>query len=534
MNVEGMSREALLAELLKTKLFLEQIIEYSPNSMWISDEHGTLILLNQACRNFMKVADDEVVGKYNVFSDNVIEEQGFMPLVRDVFEKGIITRFTTQYDTAALNNIEPEQTVQLYLDVHISPIIDIDGKVTNAIVQHSDITERILIEKALFKAKENAEESDRLKSAFLANMSHEIRTPMNGILGFSDLLSEQGLTLEEQQTYAGIIKKSGIRLLNIIKDLVDIAKIEAGQMEVSYVTTNLNEKIGDVYNLFKPEADKNGLKMTYLCGLPPEEAIIRTDGNKIVAILSNLVNNSIKFTTEGFVEFGYRKSGGFLEFYVKDSGEGIRYDQHDLIFQRFMQGESRIAKNPEGTGLGLSISKAFVEMLGGKIWLKSDLGKGATFFFTIPFSAGGIENLSGNGTEKLISTKNRPYKLKILIAEDDESSEILVEELVKDFSSKILYAKTGAEAVELYRNNPDIDLILMDIRLPETDGCLATYQIRQMNKDVVIIAETAFAMRGDREKALAAGCTDYITKPISKNLFIEMIDSYFGYGKGRM
>jgi signal transduction histidine kinase len=502
--------------------------------MWISDAQGTLILLNQACRSFMKVSDDEVVGKYNVFSDNVIDEQGFMPQVRAVFEKGITTRFTTHYDTAALNNIEPEQTVQLYLDVHISPIIDTDGKVTNAIVQHTDITERMMIEKDLFKAKENAEESDRLKSAFLANMSHEIRTPMNGILGFSELLSEQGLTPEEQKTYADIIKKSAVRLLNIINDLVDIAKIESGQMEVTYGTTNLNEKIVDVYSLFKPEADKNGLKMTYLCGLPSEEAIIRTDGNKIVAILSNLLNNAIKFTPEGFVEFGYRKMGEFVEFFVKDSGEGIRLDQHEVIFQRFIQGNNRIAKNHEGTGLGLSISKAFVELLGGKIWLKSDLGKGATFFFTIPFSAESSEKRTKNAADTLISAKNRPYKLKILIAEDDENSEILAEELVKDFSSKVLHAKTGAEAVELYRSNPDIDLILMDIKLPETDGYLATYQIRQISKDVVIIAETAFAMRGDREKAIAAGCTDYITKPISKNLFMELIDSYFGYGKGRM
>ncbi|MFA5300350.1 MAG: ATP-binding protein [Lutibacter sp.] len=247
----------------------------------------------------------------------------------------------------------------------------------------------------LVVAKEHAEESDRLKSAFLANMSHEIRTPMNGILGFAGLLTTPNLTGEKQQEYIRIIKESGNRMLNIINDIVSISKIESRILEVNISESNINEQLEYLHNFFKAETNKKGILLSYNNSLLEKDFVIKTDGEKLNAILINLVKNAIKFTNEGSIEFGCIKKGKFLKFYVKDSGVGIRKEQQSLIFERFRQGSESLCRDYEGAGLGLSISKAYVELLGGKIWVESDAGnlhanrnnqtKGATFYFTIPF-----------------------------------------------------------------------------------------------------------------------------------------------------
>ncbi len=248
-----------------------------------------------------------------------------------------------------------------------------------------DITERKDAEKTIIKAREKAEESDRLKSAFLANMGHEIRTPMNGILGFSELLKNPALTGREQQEYVSIIERSGARMLNIINDLIDISKIESGQMNVNISNCNINEQAGYLYSFFKPEAASKGLNFFYNCGLTSDNAIIKTDKEKVNAVLINLIKNAIKFTDDGFIEFGYSRKNGDLEFFVKDTGVGISQEQSKFIFERFRQGTDSLNRNYEGAGLGLSISKSFVGMLGGRIWMDSIPTKGSTFFFTIPY-----------------------------------------------------------------------------------------------------------------------------------------------------
>ncbi|MFA5298330.1 MAG: ATP-binding protein [Lutibacter sp.] len=240
----------------------------------------------------------------------------------------------------------------------------------------------------LKKAKEQAEESDRLKSAFLANMSHEIRTPMSGILGFADLLKSPELTRDKRYKYIEIIEKSGRRMLNIINDIVSISKIESGQSEISISETNINEQLEYIYSFFKPETDKKGIQLILNNTLSAKEAVFNTDKEKICAILTNLVKNAIKFTSQGIIEIGCNLKGNSepaeLEFYVKDTGEGISEEQKELIFERFRQGSDSLTRNYEGAGLGLAISKAYVEMLGGKIWVESENGMGAVFYFTIP------------------------------------------------------------------------------------------------------------------------------------------------------
>jgi len=252
-----------------------------------------------------------------------------------------------------------------------------------------DITERKKAEAALIVAKEKAEESDRLKTAFLANMSHEIRTPMNGIIGFANLLKEQNLSNDNHKKYVTIIERSGERMLNLINDIIDISNIEAGQIEVDLAEININEKIEDIHNLFLPEAEEKGLRLSLISSIPTKDAVIITDSDKVCAVLTNLLKNAIKFTKKGTIEFGcYIKrtsEKSEIEFYVKDTGTGIPKDQHQVIFERFRQGSESLSRDYEGAGLGLSISKAYVEILGGKIWLESALGKGSTFYCTLPY-----------------------------------------------------------------------------------------------------------------------------------------------------
>ena len=390
-----------------------------------------------------------------------------------------------------------------------------------------NITERKQFEMELIIAKERAEESDRLKSVFLANMSHEIRTPMNGILGFAELLKEPHLTDGEQQQYISIIEKSGKRMLNIIGDIVSISKIESGQMETIISETNINEQIEYIYTFFNPEAEKKGLQLLIKNTLPSKESIIKTDYEKLYAILTSLVGNAIKFTQTGSIELGVEKKGNYLEFFVKDSGEGIRHEVKTVIFERFRQDIDFKSRFNEGAGLGLSISKAYVEMLGGKIWLESEIGKGSTFYFTLPYIAESEANVVSKVVPSGIGADKQVNKLKILIAEDDETSESFLSIVLKVYCREILKAGTGDEAVEACRNNPDIDLVLMDVRMPKMNGYEATHQIRQFNKNVVIIAQTAYGLAGDREKAIDAGCNDYISKPFNKAILTALNQKHF-------
>ncbi|KAF0128695.1 MAG: Diguanylate cyclase/phosphodiesterase [Bacteroidetes bacterium] len=389
-----------------------------------------------------------------------------------------------------------------------------------------EMVEKKKISKELVFAKEKAEESDRLKSAFLANMSHEIRTPMNGILGFAELLNEPDLTGDEQQKCIDMIGKSGKRMLNIINDIVDISRIEAGLMKLDISESNVNEQIEYIYTFFKPEVKAKGIKLSFRNSLTAKEAIIKTDREKLYAILTNLVKNAIKYTSEGSIEFGYSVVTMHelpqLQFYVKDTGIGIPKDRQEAIFERFIQADIADKMARQGAGLGLAITKSYIEMLGGKIWVESEEGIGSTFYFTLPYT---IESLKESIEQQTEPSENNETirKLKILIAEDDEVSEMLINSYIKKFGKEILKARTGVEAVEICRDNPDIDLILMDIRMPEMNGYEATKEIRQFNKDVVIIAQTAYGLTGESAKAIKSGCNDYISKPIKKSELLRLL-----------
>ena len=394
-------------------------------------------------------------------------------------------------------------------------------------VVFTDVTKNKNYENELIKAKEKAEESDRLKSAFLANMSHEIRTPMNGILGFTELLKNADMSSEKYQEYISILQKSCNRLLNIINDIINISKVESGQMNISISKVNLNELNLFIYSFFKPEAEQNGTNIVFKKSLNSNEAYIYTDKEKVYAVIINLVKNAIKFTEKGSIEFGYDKKDKFIEFFVKDTGIGIRQKQKDIIFERFRQASEGDTRNYQGAGLGLSISKAYVEMLGGKIWVESEERKGSTFYFNIPFNNAPKEKNVNEDIVSDLKKENGIKNLKILIAEDDIASGIYLTKLVNQYCREVYNVVTGAEAVETCRNNPDIDLVLMDIQMSTMNGIEATKQIRKFNKDIIIIAQTAHAIIGDKEKVIEAGCNDYISKPIIKDELLTLIQKYF-------
>jgi signal transduction histidine kinase/CheY-like chemotaxis protein len=408
----------------------------------------------------------------------------------------------------------------------ISKPMCLGGEPIGRVWSFLDITERKEAEEELISALDKAEESNRLKSSFLTNMSHEIRTPMNGILGFTELLKNPNLSSEDQQSFIDLIQISGARMLNTINNIIDISRIESGIVKIDICDTNINDQIEFISKFFKKEVEIKGVSILHKIGLPPEEAIIKTDKEKVYGILTNLIKNAIKFTYDGSIEFGYEKKGEYLEYYVRDTGVGIPKKLHQIIFERFRQANDSNDRNFEGSGLGLSISKSYVEMLGGKIWVESLEGIGSTFYFTLPYNSVSknkvITGRIGNEKIKEAQIKN----LKILIAEDDETSKILLTKIVGVSGNEILYANKGVDAVMTCHDNPGIDLILMDISLPEMDGYEATRQIRQFNKKVTIIAQTAYGFSSDREKAMEAGCDDYISKPINKTLLLNLIEKY--------
>jgi hypothetical protein len=388
-----------------------------------------------------------------------------------------------------------------------------------------DITDLKLIEQKLEEAIERAQESDKLKSAFLANMSHEIRTPMNGIMGFADLLKNPGLSGERQQEFINIIHDSGKRMLNIIDELVDIAKIEAGQVDLHKKVEMINEIINDVHKFFSNEATSKGIELKTNKGFYNKESVIYTDINKLNQILGNLVKNAIKYTDKGFIEIGYTKEGDYIRFYVKDTGTGISEDQREKIFERFRQADMSIHRDYEGAGLGLSISKAYAELLGGEIWMTSKMNEGSTFYFTIPYE------LPEEKEKEVIKLTNVPNKqeineLTLLVAEDDETSYHLIKEMMQNTAVKLIRAENGEEAIEKIKEHPSIDLVLMDIKMPLLDGYQATNFIKKRYPNLPVIAQTAFASKKDKQKALAEGCDDYIAKPIKEEELLNLILKY--------
>jgi len=357
---------------------------------------------------------------------------------------------------------------------------------------------------------------------------------MNGIIGFIELLNQPSISASDKSEYSKIINKSSNRLLNTINDIIDISKLDAGQMKLVKTETSINLLMDELNQFFNPDAKSKGLSLFFALALSNNQATILTDNDKLHGILTNLIKNAIKYTDKGKITFGYTLKKNFIEFFVKDTGIGIPKNRQEAIFNRFEQADIEDWQVYEGSGLGLAISKAYVDMLGGKIWLESEeenkkIGKEgwSKFMFTIPYQKKTIEKIVERPKKKaseLIDLKAE--SLKVLIAEDEEVSTLYLKTILRNICSDLHFVTSGREAIETCRSNSDFDIVLMDIRMPDIDGLKATQEIRKFNKEIIIIAQTAYCLTGDRENAIAAGCNDYVSKPINKELLLEMISKY--------
>jgi PAS domain S-box-containing protein len=413
---------------------------------------------------------------------------------------------------------------ELIYSISTSISIEFDG-LKSVLIVSQDITKIKQYEKELIEAKSKAEDSDRLKSAFLANMSHEIRTPLNGIIGFAGLLNKHNLTKEKLNKYSLIINSSSHQLLGIINDIIDISKIEAGLMTITNEPIGLNSILEELYTVYKTLLENKGIKMFLFKGLDDGASEIYTDETKLKQVLNNLLNNAMKFTHDGQIEMGYTLEGSRLKFFVVDSGIGIPSEYLKIVFERFRQVEISDSRKYGGTGLGLSISKALVEMMGGQIWLESEPDKGTSFYFSIPYVQvlePSLQNPENLKNENIFNWHGKT----LLVVDDEETNLFFIKEIISDFGAVVLQVRNGKEAVNLIQSNKDIDLVLMDIKMPVMDGFEALKLIKKSKPGVIVIAQTAFAMSNDKQKALSAGFDDYVSKPIEKKDFLSTLNKY--------
>jgi PAS domain S-box-containing protein len=524
------TEEALINSEVQKKAILNNL----PHLAWLKDCDGKYLSVNESFANSVNKTVEEVVGK----TDYDIYPQHFAQRYREEDLKIILTRKQLFVE---------EQTESRWYETFKAPIFDATRNVIGVTGIALEITARKkseeenrenseklsiqniklkLINDELKNAKERAEESDELKSAFLANMSHEIRTPMNAILGFATLIRNRVLSEEKRRDYIDLINANCRQLLHIITDIIDISKIEAGQISIMNKNFQLNKMMNDLYLNYNSQLEvlRKPIKLILKAGLKNEDSALFTDKIRLEQILSNLLSNALKFTENGSIEFGYfidqRKD---IVFYVKDTGIGLTPDEQKIIFDRFRQVSTSYNKLYGGTGLGLSISKGLTEKLGGRIWVESEYGKGSCFYFNLPYKPG----ISIDKPQEIDYSVEYNWTGKtILIAEDEEVNYSLLDTILKPTGVCILHAKTGFEAIRFCTAETRINLVLMDVKMPDLDGLEATRRIKNVRKNLPIIAQTAYAMSTDEENCLRAGCDDYISKPLRIDEMLKKIDHY--------
>lgn len=485
-----------------------------PDLMFILDRKGVFIDFYAPATKELYKAPSDFLGKtlQEVFPFSFIND--IYSSMDDIFNSNNV--FTIEYELEMPDGIH-------YNEARFVPI---DNEHLLTLVR--DITDNKLVEKELISAKEKAQESDRLKSAFLANMSHEIRTPMHAILGFSKLLEDESITQADKLNFISIINRSGEELLTLINDIIDISKIDSNLLEISKSTFNLNHLIDNLMITFESEKqrlDKSDIKFVLEKGLENKYALIVSDKIRLTQVINNLISNALKFTLKGTIKFGYRHDGKYLMFYVEDTGKGIAEENLSLIFERFRQEDESNERNYGGAGLGLPISKGFIELLGGKIWVESEEGKGSKFFFTLPYEFIETPEIDLNKTSHQLMNCNFKGKT-ILIVEDIIENYELLSIYLRNTNANLIYAENGAIAVEKVNTEAKIDCVLMDIRMPIMNGYTATREIKKINPNIPIIALTAHAFSEEKKRCYEAGCNGFISKPINKEELLLTIESF--------
>lgn len=405
------------------------------------------------------------------------------------------------------------------------------------ILSITDITEQKEYEKKIFAAKEFAETSERLKTEFIANMSHEFRTPINAIVGFADLMKSADLSDDKKEMYLDQIIHGSHDLLLLIGKIVTISRLDSGQLKLSTRRFKINDRLREIYDRFQLEISNRNLENIELSldlGKDEESLSILGDPMRLKEVLNNLIENALKFTEKGKIDFGYH----YLEaededeldsllFFVKDTGSGVAKDNTELIFNRFVKILEKDETIFKGAGLGLPIVKEIVSLFGGKVWLESKKGEGSSFYFTYPLQSITVDQPQVKSPQQSEMPSLDWSEFEVLIAEDVESNYLLIKELLSPTGVKILRARDGLEAVDLFLKNPSITFVIMDILMPNMDGYEATKEIRKIKPEIAVVAQTAFSFEGDMEEGLYAGCfNDYIMKPYTRKILLGILSKY--------
>lgn len=475
--------------------------------------------------NFFKLLHidiDDPEMKLGTFQNLIVPEERWK--VKHYIRKTVDSRSSKTFDIKLQLK---DQTVK-YLQISGKPLMHENNEVTRIIGTAMDITRRKIHEIEVQEAREKAEESDRLKSIFLQTMSHELRTPLNAIIGFSDLMLNADSDPGQKQEFIPLINNSGKHLLSIIEDMFELSALETGQSKVVRDEIRLPEFFDDIIpgiEEYQHQIEKQHLELAYIPEQNNSGFVFESDKSKLSKVLTILLSNALKFTEKGKIEFGYEKLEKDLRFFVRDSGVGIPEEKHQLIFERFRQAEESPTRTFEGVGLGLSICKIIAELLHADIWVDSTVGEGSTFYFKLKDvlpenSPVKPEKQPENNQYSMLSGKN------ILVVEDESSNMKLLEIILRRKGFRIVKAASGMEAVELFSSNPSIDLVLMDLKMPVMSGFDATREIMKLKPGIPVIAITAYALEGDRQKAIQAGCVDYISKPVNSKILIQKIEQH--------
>lgn len=494
-------------------------IEQSPVGVIIIDNHARFVYANKQFSAISGYTSDMIptIDKqllFKMFGDEEVVDQFYQAAASQ-------SSWNRQ-----LHLCRPDGS-KVWINLSMSPLFGFEGRLNNWMVIIEDTTEKQRMLDDLIKARDKAEESDRLKSAFLMNISHEIRTPLNSIMGFADLLTDQSMHSEHVTKQAGLIYRNGQRLLDLINNILKISKIDAGSESLSLDVFNPAQLVDEALTSFKPQADKRGITLKTAVAPEAESIRVETDRLKIHQVLDNLINNALKFTEKGTIEIGCSYQEGMLKFSVSDTGRGIPAAAIDKIFDRFYQAETALNRGYEGVGLGLALCRSMVTLMGGRIWAESVHGKGSVFQLEIPARKVNLIQQSDAPPSKMTDGEiAATSKQPILVADDDEASLIMMKTILSGVGYHTVFARSGIEAIELLKHHPEINLILLDIKMPVLDGRQTMQKIREMGINAVIIATTAYALPGDEQRFRQAGFDDYIAKPITKSQLIKLLSKY--------
>ncbi len=522
LNSRNITERKITEDLLfEAKERAEQIYKVSPSAIFTTDKNHVITTWNNRAEELTGYKAQEIIGKkcatfsFGSCTEGCIMFNSEKAYPRQGIEAKIITRHG-----------EIRHIVK-----NTDYLRDKEGNITGGIESFEDITEKKKAFEDMYISKKKAEDSDRLKSAFLANMSHEIRTPMNGILGFINVLKDKSLSIKEHDQYVDIIGSSGKHLLTLINDIIDISRIEAGQLQVNKKVFSVKKMMDELYDVFSMDIieKRKKVRLHKFYQLNPKDDLIETDPDRLRQVITNLLSNAIKFTQEGSIAYGVRKlatNAGMVEFFVSDTGIGIPEEKQHEVFERFVQVDSSNSRNFGGTGLGLAISKGLITMMGGDIQVHSTLGKGTEFTFILPFKKATAINPAD---VKMNPINAQPYSWegkRVLIVEDDAISFRYLEIILKSTKVIIDHSITGEKALKLFGDGKHYDLILMDIQLPGMSGYEVTDAMLKINSKANIIAQTANAMTEDITNCYAHGCKNVINKPVKREKLLQAMDKY--------